>query len=75
MSLKTISSFVETLINPLANWISEKVAARMGDSASPARQVVIKSLAFILLLIPVTLVMISLIGMVIFSMQMIRASL
>ncbi len=73
MSLKTIGGFVGTLVNPLANWISEKVAERMGNSGSPMRKIVIQALAFILLLIPVTLLLVSLIGMVIFSMQMLNA--
>lgn len=73
MSLKTIGGFVGTLVNPLANWLSGKIAARIGDNGSPMRQVVIQSLAFVLLLIPVTLLLISLIGMVIFSFQMLSA--
>ena len=73
MSLQTIGSFVGTLINPLASWLAEKIPARSGDHASPMRQVAIKSLAFVLILIPITLLIIALFGMAIFSFQMLYA--
>lgn len=73
MSLATIGGFIGTLINPLANWLSEKIPGRIGGNESPVRQVVIKCLAFVLILIPVTLLIISLFGMAIFSFQMLYA--
>lgn len=73
MSLETVSSFIGSLVNPLATVIAEKVANRFGKSASPLRQVAIQTLAFVLLLIPILLVVLMLIGMTIFSFQMLYA--
>lgn len=73
MSLESIAGFIGSLTQPLASWITEKLADRFGGKESTLRQVVIQSLAFVLLLIPVTLLVISLIGMVIFSFQMLGA--
>lgn len=73
MSLETIGGFISSLTTPLATLITEKLADRFGGKESTLRQVLIQSLAFVLLLIPVTLLFISLIGMVIFSFQMLSA--
>ena len=73
MSLETIGGFISSLITPLATLISEKLGDRFGGKESTPRQVVIQFLAFILLLIPVALLLISLVGMVIFSFQMLSA--
>lgn len=73
MSLETVGRFITNLISPLANWISEKLADRFGGKESTLRQVVIQFLAFVLLLIPVTLLVIAMVGMAIFSFQMLNA--
>jgi predicted PurR-regulated permease PerM len=73
MSLETIGSFIGTLINPLANWLSEKIPGRIDGNGSPVRQVAIKCLAFVLILIPITLLIVALFGMTIFSFQMLYA--
>ena len=73
MSLETIGGFISILITPLATWITEKLGDRFGGQESTLRQVLIQALAFVLLLIPVMLLLISLIGMVIFSFQMLSA--
>lgn len=73
MSLETIGGFISSLTTPLATWITEKLADRFGGKESTLRKVVIQTLAFVLLLIPVALLFISLIGMVIFSFQMLSA--
>ncbi len=70
MSLETISSFINSLVTPLATLIAEKISSRFGKSLSPSGQVVVQFLAFILLLIPVTLVALMMVGMAIFSFQM-----
>ncbi|WP_076592929.1 hypothetical protein [Herminiimonas arsenitoxidans] len=73
MSLETIGGFISMLITPLTTLIAEKLADRFGGKESTLRQVVIQCLAFVLLLIPVALLLIALIGMVIFSFQMLSA--
>ncbi|WP_353155327.1 hypothetical protein [Herminiimonas fonticola] len=73
MSLETIGGFIGSLTQPLVLWITEKLADRFGGKESTLRQVVIQTLAFVLLLIPVALLFISLIGMLIFSFQMLSA--
>lgn len=73
MSLHTAGSFIANLISPLANWISEKIAGRFGESNTALRKAVIHGLAFILLLIPVTLLVVAMVGMAIFSFQMLNA--
>lgn len=74
MSLESIGSFIGSLVNPLATLITEKITGCFGKNLSPSGQVVVQILAFILLLIPVTLLALALAGMVIFSFQMLNAS-
>ncbi|MFJ7567571.1 hypothetical protein ACIQW9_11495 [Herminiimonas sp. NPDC097707] len=73
MSLETIGGFISGLITPLTTLIAEKLGDRFGGQESTLRQVVIQTLAFVLLLIPVALLLVSLIGMLIFSFQMLSA--
>ncbi len=73
MSFENVAGFIGSLTQPLVLWITEKLADRFGGPESTLRQVAIQSLAFVLLLIPVTLLLISLVGMVIFSFQMLGA--
>ncbi len=73
MSLETIGSFIANLISPLACRISAKIAGRFGESNSPLRKVVVHSLAFVLILIPVSLLALAMVGLTIFSIQMLRA--
>ena len=70
MSRETLRSFIGSLVNPLATLIGEKVDRRFGKSASPVRHGAIRGLAFILLLIPISLVALMMVGMTIFSFQM-----
>ena len=73
MSLKTVRSFIGSMVNPLAALISEKIAGHFGKKESRLRHVAIQSLAFILLLIPIMLVVLMMVGTAIFSFQMLRA--
>ncbi|MFC7298261.1 hypothetical protein [Herminiimonas aquatilis] len=70
MARETLRSFIGSLVNPLATLIGEKVDRRFGKSASPVRHGAIRGLAFILLLIPISLVALMMVGMTIFSFQM-----
>lgn len=73
MSLKKVRSFIKSLVDPLATLMAEKIAERFGKNLSPSEQVVIQFLAFILLLIPIALVALMMVGMTIFSFQMLSA--
>lgn len=73
MSLAKISSFIKSLVDPLATVLTEKLSQRSGKSLSPSGQVVVQFVAFILLLIPILLVALMMVGMAIFSFQMLYA--
>lgn len=73
MSLESFASFISSTITPLSLWLAEKAADRFGGPESNLRQVVIRSLAFVLLLIPIALVGVMMVGMTIFSFQMLYA--
>lgn len=73
MSLESFASFIGSTIAPLSLWLTEKAADRFGGPESILRQKTIRVLAFILLLIPIALVGVMMVGMTIFSFQMLYA--
>ncbi len=73
MSLQSIASFIGSTIDPLANWLTDKSNDRFGKRKSAGRQKAIRTLAAVLLLIPLLLLAGMMVGSVIFSFQMLYA--
>ena len=54
-ALETIGGFISGMISPVSSYLAEKIAERLGDSETPAKAVVLQSLIFTILWIPVLL--------------------
>ncbi|MFC7288973.1 hypothetical protein ACFQPC_13060 [Herminiimonas glaciei] len=54
-ALETIGGFISNMINPVSNYLAEKIAERWGDGEEPVKAVVLQSLIFTIIWIPVLL--------------------
>ncbi|MES2026709.1 MAG: hypothetical protein V4448_14260 [Pseudomonadota bacterium] len=54
-TLESIGSFISSMVNPLSTYLAERIANRLGKSETPVKAVVLQSLIFTIIWIPVLL--------------------